>query len=117
MLAGGLLGIGALSKGLTGLVWARLWRQAIGEAPLFQLPLLASLTVLDGALFFCTSMLFSTPASSWDSFFPLLWRQLLSNLLLGPFLLMLFAAIHRRLKRPRRSSRRRHEPAIPFQLK
>jgi rod shape-determining protein MreD len=113
-LAGGLLGVGALSKGLTGLVWTRLWRQAIGDAPLLQLPLLAGLTVFDGAIFFCTSMLFSTRASSWDTFFPLLWRQLLSNILLGPFLLMLFAAIHRRLKRSKRSSRRRHEPAITF---
>jgi rod shape-determining protein MreD len=113
--AGGLLGIGALSKGLTGLVWTRLWRQAIGDAPLLQLPLLAGLTVFDGAIFFCTSMLFSTPRSSWDTFFPLLWRQLLSNILLGPFLLMLFAAIHRRLTRSKRLSRRRHEPAITFQ--
>ena len=114
-LAGGLLGVGALSKGLTGLVWTRLWRQAISDAPLLQLPLLVGLTVFDGAIFFCTSMLFSTPTSSWDTFFPLLWRQLLSNILLGPFLLMLFAAIHRRLKRPKRSSRRRHESAIAFQ--
>jgi rod shape-determining protein MreD len=114
-LVGGLVGVGALSKGLTGLVWARLWRQAIGDAPLLQLPLVAGLTVLDGAIFFCTAMLFSTPASSWDAFFPLLWRQLLSNMLLGPFLLMLFAALHRRLKRTRRSSRRRHAPAITFQ--
>jgi rod shape-determining protein MreD len=114
-LAGGLLGVGALSKGLTGLVWTRLWRHAIGEAPLLQLPLLAGLTVFDGVLFFCTSMLFATPASSWDSFFPLLWRQLLANVVLGPFLLMLFTAIQRRLKRTRRSSRRRHEAAISFQ--
>jgi rod shape-determining protein MreD len=115
ILAGGLLGVGALSKGLTGLVWTRLWRQTIGDVPLLQLPLLAGLTIFDGAIFFGTSMLFSTPASSWDAFFPLLGRQLLSNLLLGPFLLMLFAAIHRRLKSARRSSRRRHEPAITFQ--
>jgi rod shape-determining protein MreD len=114
-LAGGLLGVGALSKGLTGLVWTRLWRQAIGDAPLLQLPLLAGLTVLDGASFFCASMLFSKPTASWDTFFPMLWRQLLSNVLLGPFLLMLFAAIHRRLKRPKRSSRRRYDPAITFQ--
>jgi rod shape-determining protein MreD len=114
-LAGGLLGVGALSKGLTGLVWTPLWRQAISDAPLLQLPLLAGLTVLDGAIFFCTSLLFSPPASSWDTFFPLLWRQLLSNVLLGPFLLMLFAAIHRRLMRPKRSSRRRHASAITFQ--
>jgi rod shape-determining protein MreD len=114
-LAGGFLGVGALSKGLIGLLWTPLWRQAIGEASLLQLPLLAGLTVLDGVLFFCASMLFSTPASSWDAFFPLLWRQLLSNVLLGPLLLALYAAIHRRLKRTKRSSRRRHEPAITFQ--
>jgi rod shape-determining protein MreD len=114
-LAGGLLGVGALSKGLTGLVWTRLWRQAIGDAPLLQLPLLAGLTVLDGAAFFCAAMLFSKPTASWDTFLPMLWRQLLSNILLGPFLLMLFAAIHRRLKRPKRSSRRRYDPAITFQ--
>jgi rod shape-determining protein MreD len=114
-LAGGLLGVGALSKGLTGLVWTRLWRQAIGDASVLQIPLLAGLTVLDGAIFFCASMLFSKPPSSWDTFFPMLWRQLLSNVVLGPFLLMLFAAIHHRLKRPKRSSRRRHEPAITFQ--
>jgi rod shape-determining protein MreD len=114
-LAGGLLGVGALSKGLTGLLWTRLWRQVISDAPLLQLPLLAGLTVFDGAVFFCTAMLFSTPTPSWDTFFPLLWRQLLSNILLGPFVLMLFAAIHRRLKRPKRSSRRRHESAIIFQ--
>jgi rod shape-determining protein MreD len=114
-LAGGLLGVGALSKGLTGLVWTPLWRQTISDAPLLQLPLLAGLTVLDGALFFCTSMLFSTPTSSWDAFFPLLWRQFLSNVLLGPFLLMLFAAIHHRLKRPKRAGRRRHASAITFQ--
>jgi rod shape-determining protein MreD len=114
-LAGGLLGVEALSKGLTGLVWAPLWRHAIGDAPLLQLPLLVGLTVLDGAVFFCTSMLFSRPIASWDAFLPLLWRQLLSNVLLGPLLLMLFAAIHRRLKRSKLSSRRRHEPAITFQ--
>jgi rod shape-determining protein MreD len=114
-LAGGLLGVGALSKGLTGLLWTRLWRQVISDAPLLQLPLLAGLTVFDGAVFFGASMLFSTPTPSWDTFFPLLWRQLLSNILLGPFVLMLFAAIHRKLTRPKRSSRRRHESAITFQ--
>jgi rod shape-determining protein MreD len=114
-LAGGMLGVEAISKGLTGLVWTRLWQQAIGDSPWLQLPLLAGLTVFDGAIFFCTSMLFSTHASSWDAFIPLLWRQLLSNLLLGPFLLILFAAMHRRLRRMRRSSRRRHEPAFTFQ--
>ena len=113
-LAGGLLGVGALSKGLTGLVWTRLWHHAISDAPVLQLPLLAGLTVLDGAIFFCASMLFSAPSSAWDTFFPLLWRQLLSNILLGPFLLTLFAAIHRRLRRSKRFSRRRHAPAITF---
>jgi rod shape-determining protein MreD len=111
-LAGGMLGVEALSKGLTGLLWARLWQQVIGDSPWLQLPLLAGLTVFDGAIFFCTSMLFSTHASSWDAFLPLLWRQLLSNILLGPFLLILFAAVHRRLKRAKRSSRRRHESAV-----
>ena len=114
-LAGGLLGVGALSKGLTGLVWTRLWYQAVSDAPVLQLPLLAALTVFDGAIFFSTSMLFSTPISAWDAFFPLLWRQLLANILLGPFLLMLFAAIYRRLKRSKRGSRRRHASAIIFQ--
>jgi len=114
-LAGGLLGVGALSKGLTGLLWAPLWRQSVSDTPLLQLPLLAGLTSLDGAIFFCTSRLFSSPASSWDIFFPLLWEQLLANLLLGPFLLMLFAAIHHRLMRPKRSSRRYHASAITFQ--
>jgi rod shape-determining protein MreD len=114
-LTGGLLGVGALSKGLTGLVWTPLWRQTISDAPLLQLPLLTGLTILDGAIFFCTSQLFSTPVSSWDSFFPILWRQLLSNVILGPFLLMLFMAIQRRLMRSKRASRRRHAPAITFQ--
>src|SRR5919108_6420930 len=60
-LTGGLLGVGALSKGLTGLVWTRLWHYAVSDAPLLQLPLLAGLTVFDGAIFFCfcTSVLFS----------------------------------------------------------
>ena len=114
-LTGGLLGVGALSKGLAGLLWTRLWNHAVSDAPVLQLPLLAGLTVFDGALFFGCSMLFSAPTSSGEAFFPLLWRQLLANLLLGPFLLMLFAVIHRRLKRPRRSSRRRHASAITFQ--
>jgi rod shape-determining protein MreD len=114
-LAGGLLGIGALSKGLTGLVWTPLWRQTISDAPLLQVPLLVGLTILDGAIFFSTCRLFSTLASSWDPFLPVLWRQLLSNVLLGPFLLMLFAAIYRRLRRAKRSSRRRHAPALTFQ--
>src|SRR5919109_616548 len=82
-LTGGLLGVEALSKGLTGLVWTRWWHHAVSDAPLLQLPLLAGLTVVDGALFFCfcTSVLFSAPPSSWDAFFPLLWRQLLANIL------------------------------------
>ena len=114
-LTGGLLGVGALSKGLAGLLWIRVWNHAVSDAPVWQLPLLAGLTVFDGALFFGCSMLFSAPMSSGEAFFPLLWRQLLANLLLGPFLLMLFAIIHRRLKRPRRSSRRSHASAITFQ--
>jgi rod shape-determining protein MreD len=114
-LAGGMLGVEALSKGLTGLVWTPLWQHVVGDSPWLQLPLLAGLTVFDGAIFFCTSMLFSTHASSWDAFIPLLWRQLLSNLLLGPFLLILFAAIHRRLKRVRGSRRRGYESAVTFQ--
>jgi rod shape-determining protein MreD len=116
-LAGGLLGVGALSKGLTGLVWTPLWRQTISDAPLLQLPLLAGLTILDGAIFFCASRQFSTPVSSWDTFFPLLWRQIISNVLIGPFLLILFVAIHRRLMRSKRASRRRHASAITFQPK
>jgi rod shape-determining protein MreD len=118
-LTGGFLGVGALSKGLTGLVWTRLRHHAVSDSPLLQLPLLqlpllAGLTVFDGAIFFCTSMLFSTSPSSWDAFFPLLWRQLLSNILFGPFLLILFTAIHHRLKRPKRLSRRRHASAVTF---
>jgi rod shape-determining protein MreD len=113
-LAGGMLGVEALSKGLTGLIWTRLWQQVIGESPWCQVPLLAALTVFDGAIFYGTSTLFTTHAASWDAFLYMLWRQLLSNLLLGPFLLILFAAIHRRLKRTKRSSRRRHEPAVTF---
>jgi rod shape-determining protein MreD len=113
-LAGGMFGVEALSKGLTGLIWTRLWQQVIGDSPWYQLPLLAALTVFDGAIFYCTSILFATHAASWDAFLHMLWRQLLSNLLLGPFLLIIFAATHRRLKRARRSSRRRHEPAVTF---
>jgi rod shape-determining protein MreD len=114
-LAGGLLGVGALSKGLTGLVWTRAWHQAVSDAPVLQLPLLAGLTIFDGVIFFCTSMLFAAPISAWEAFFPLLWRQLLANILLGPFLLMLFATIHRRLKRSKRASRRHHASAFTFQ--
>jgi rod shape-determining protein MreD len=114
-LTGGLLGVGALSKGLIGLVWTPLWRQTISDAPVLQLPLLVGLTILDGAIFFCTCRLFLSPVSSWDTFFPLLWRQLISNILLGPFLLILFGAIYRRLMRFKRSSRRRHASAITFQ--
>ena len=50
-LSGGLLGVGALSKGLTGLLWVRLWRQIVSETALSQLPLLALLTTVDGATF------------------------------------------------------------------
>ena len=114
-LAGGLLGVGALSKGLTGLVWSRWWHYGVSDAPVLQLLLLAGLTLFDGALFFGTSMVFSTLTSSWDAFFPLLWRQILANVLFGPMLLILFAVIHRRLKRTKHSSRRRHASAITFQ--
>jgi rod shape-determining protein MreD len=114
-LAGGLIGIGALSKGLAGLVWAPLWRQLMGEGPLARLPLLAALTVMDGAAFFGASVLFSPHSLSWDLFLPLLGRQLVSNLLLGPLLLMLFAIMHRKLKRTKRFSWRPHESALPFQ--
>ena len=114
-LAGGLTGIGALSKGLTGLVWVRLWRQVMGDVPLMQLPLLAALTVVDGAAFFGTSVLLSAHAISWGIFPRLLAWQLLSNLLFGPFLLMLFAAMAGRLRRTKRSGWRRHESALTFQ--
>jgi rod shape-determining protein MreD len=114
-LTAGLLGVGALSKGLTGLAWTRWWNHAVSDAPVMQLPLLAGLTVLDGAIFFGCSLLFSTLTPSWEAFFPLLWRQLLSNILYGPLLLGLFTAIHRRLKRPRRLSRRRHASTLTFQ--
>jgi rod shape-determining protein MreD len=115
ILAGGLIGIGALSKGLAGLVWAPLWRQLMGDASWARLPLLAALTVMDGAAFFGASMLFSPHALSWDVFLPLLGRQLVSNLLLGPLLLMLFAIMQRRLKRTKRSSWRHHDSTLPFQ--
>ena len=114
-LTGGLLGVGALSKGLTGLLWARLWLQTVGEGPLLQLPLLAMLTVLDGATFFGTSMLFAAYIPSGDTFLPLLGRQLWSNLILGPLVLIVFAALHRKLKRPKRSGWRRHDSALTFQ--
>jgi rod shape-determining protein MreD len=114
-LTGGLLGVGALSKGLTGLLWARLWQQMVGEAPLLRLPLLGMLTVLDGATFFGTAILFTTYVPAWNTFLPLLGRQLFSNLLLGPMVLMLFAALHRKLKRPKRFGWRRHESALTFQ--
>jgi rod shape-determining protein MreD len=114
-LSGGLLGVGALSKGLTGLLWARLWRQTVGEAPLLQLPLLVLLTVLDGATFFGTSVLFAPHTPPGDLFFPLLGRQLLSNLVLGPLVLMIFVALHRKLKRPKRFGWRRHDSTVTFQ--
>ena len=113
-LSGGLIGVGALSKGLTGLLWARLWRQVIGDGPLLQLPLLAGLTVVDGAAFFCTAALFSVHLSSWQVFLPLLGRQLVSNLLLGPLLLMLCTVLSRKLRRTKRSGWRRHEPAATY---
>jgi rod shape-determining protein MreD len=115
ILGGGLIGIGALSKGLAGLIWAPLWRQLMGDAPWAQLPLLAALTVIDGASFFGASVLFSPHGLSWDVFLPLLGRQLVSNLLLGPLLLMLFARMPRKLQRTKRSRWRHHESALPFQ--
>ncbi len=114
-LTGGLLGVGALSKGLTGLLWARLWRQIVSETALSQLPLLALLTTVDGATFFGASILFSRHHPGWDTFFPLLGRQLLSNLVLGPLVLMLFMALHRKLKRPKRFGWRRNDSAITFE--
>jgi rod shape-determining protein MreD len=113
-LSGGLLGVGALSKGLTGLLWARLWRQVIGDGPLLQLPLLAGLTLVDGAAFFCTAVLFSAHLSAWEVFPSLLGRQLVSNLLLGPLLLILCTALSRKLGRTKRSGWRRHEPATTY---
>jgi rod shape-determining protein MreD len=114
-LTGGWPGIGALSKGLTGLLWTRLWRQMVGDAPFLQLPLLAMLTVVDGALFFGAAILFSPHLPSLDVFFPLLGRQLLSNLVIGPLALMAFAALHRKLTRPRRFGWRQHASAITVQ--
>jgi rod shape-determining protein MreD len=114
ILSGGLIGVGALSKGLTGLLWARMWRQVIGDGPLLQLPLLAGLTLVDGAAFFCTSALFSTHVTSWQVLPPLLGQQLLANLLLGPLLLMLCTALSRKLGRAKRPGWRRHEPATTY---
>lgn len=111
-LAGELVGVGALSKGLTGLLWAHLWRQVIGEATLAQLPLLAVLTVVDGVAFFAASKVFFTPGAEWDVLVPLLGRQLLSNLLVGPLLLKGFAAIHRKLAGETPARWRTHEPTV-----
>jgi rod shape-determining protein MreD len=114
-LAGGLLGVGACSKGLTGLVCAPLWRRAVGDTPVLQVPLLIGVTLADGALFFCASLLFAAPTSPGEVFLPLLGRQLLANAALGPLVLMLFAGIYQRLTHPKRSGRRRHASTITFQ--
>jgi hypothetical protein len=82
-----------------------------------QLPLLAMLTVLDGATFFGTSLLFASHLPSWDAFLPLLGWQLFANLLIGPVVLLMFAALDHKLKRPKRFGWRRHESAITFQPK
>ncbi|MBI3327548.1 MAG: rod shape-determining protein MreD [Nitrospinae bacterium] len=113
-LAGGLIGVEALSKGLTGLLWARLWSQVIGEGALAQLPLIAVLTAVDGAASFGMSKLFSAPSASWELFVPLLGWQLLSNLILGPLMLAFFAAMHRSLGRASRARRGGHEPTATF---
>jgi rod shape-determining protein MreD len=114
-LAGGLLGVGACSKGLTGLLWAPLWRRAVGDAPLFQVPLLIGVTLVDSALFFCASLLFAAPTSPGEVFLPLLGRQLVANVVLGPVVLWWFASLYHRLTQPRRMGRRRHASAITFQ--
>lgn len=114
-LAGGLIGVDALSKGLTGLLWARLWRQVIGEGMLVQLPLIAVLTVVDGAASFAMSKLFSAPSASWEMFVPLLGWQLLWNLILGPLILGGFAIMHRKLSRVSRTRWGGHARAATFQ--
>ena len=114
-LAGGLIGVGALSKGLTGLLWARLWRQIVGGGILAQLPLVAALTVVDGAAFFAVSKLFAARSGSWDAYIYLLGRQLLSNVLLAPLLLKLFAVLDRKLSRGTRARWRSHEPTLTLQ--
>jgi len=116
-LAGGLIGVDALSKGLTGLLWARLWRQVMGEGALVQVPLLAMLSVVDGVASFATAKLFSAPSASWGMFLPLLGWQLLSNLLLGPLLLGGVGAVHRKLSRASRARWGGHEPTVTLQPK
>ena len=116
-LAGGLIGMDALSKGLTGLLWARLWHQVMGEGTLVQVPLLAGLTVLDGVASFATSKLFSAPSASWGMFLPLIGWQLLSNLILGPLMLGGFAAVHRKLSRASRARWGGHAPTVTLQPK
>jgi rod shape-determining protein MreD len=113
-LTGGFLGVGALSKGLTGLVWTRLWHHAVSDSPLLQLPLLAGLTVFDGAIFFCTSMLFSTPTSSWDAFFPCSGAAPVKH----TFRAVSAHTVHRhssQAEAPQALSRRRHASAVTFQ--
>ena len=113
-LAGGMLGVEALSKGLTGFVWTRLWHRPSGTplAPVATIGRINGvrwsdfLLHIDVVLLACVVVGRLLPLLSW---------QLLSNLLLGPFLLILLATVQRRLKRTRRFSRRRHESAVTFQ--
>lgn len=114
VLAGGLIGVGALSKGLTGLFWARQWRHVVAEGILVQLPLLAVLTIVDGVAFFTASKLLAASTASWDALLPALGRQLLSNLIVGPILLKGFAVMHGKLRQGLRARRRGHEPTLTF---
>jgi rod shape-determining protein MreD len=114
-LASGWLGVGALTKGLTGLVWARLWRQVVGESPLLQLPLIAMLTAMDGAAWVGAALLFAPYPPAWETCLSLLGWQLLSNVTIGPPVLLLLAAAHRKLRRTKRSGRRRYASTLTFQ--
>lgn len=116
-LAGGLIGVNALLKGLTGLVWVRLWSQVFGDGMLVQLPLLAMLTSVDGVVFFTASQLLSAPSATWDVLLPLLGRQLLSNLIAGPVLLKGFAMMDDKLTLRSRAHRRGHEPTATLSPK
>lgn len=114
ILAGGLIGVGALSKGLTGLFWARQWRHVVAEGVLVQLPLLAVLTIVDGVAFFTASKLLAASAASWDVLLPTLARQLLSNLIVGSVLLKGFAVVQGKLRQGLRARRRGHEPTLTY---